>query len=40
MAEATAYQFIFSFAIVYFIAGLIILGFVREQPLPGRESTS
>jgi MFS family permease len=31
--EATAYQLIFSFAIVYFIIGLVILGYVREQPI-------
>jgi MFS family permease len=28
--EAEAFRFIFSFAILYFVAGLIILGFVRE----------
>jgi len=32
--EATAYQLIFSFAILYFIIGLVILGYVQERPLP------
>lgn len=31
--EATAYQLIFSCAIIYFIIGLVILGYVREQPI-------
>lgn len=29
-AEAEAFRFVFSFAILYFIAGLIVLGYVRE----------
>jgi MFS-type transporter involved in bile tolerance (Atg22 family) len=36
-AEAEAYRFIFSFAILYFIAGLIVLGFVHE---PGKQETA
>ncbi|MCD6282014.1 MFS transporter [bacterium] len=32
-AEATAYQLIFTFSIIYFVVGLVILGFVREYRL-------
>jgi hypothetical protein len=35
-AEATAYQLIFTFSIIYFVMGLVILGFVREHR-PGLE---
>ena len=35
--EATAYQIIFSCSILYFIAGLVILGFVRERPIAQQE---
>ncbi len=36
-AEAEAYRFIFSFAILFFIAGLVVLGFVHE---PGKQEAA
>ncbi len=37
--EPTAYQIIFTFSILYFVVGLVILGFVRERrPVMGRDS--